>query len=164
MKKIALLFAFLFALSLSNDMKAQGNFQSALGLRFGAPLAASYKFFISDPAAIELYLGFRSYSVGYTFLNPGAMYQYHFPINGVDGLNWYVGGGASLFLYSFDDGYCAGCDGLAFGINGVLGLDYTFADAPINLSVDWLPTIVIAGDFAGFGAGNGALSARYVLN
>lgn len=163
MKKIALLFSLFFILAVANDLKAQ-NYQSAIGLRLGAPLAVSYKFFISEPAAIELYLGFRSYSIGYTFLNPGAMYQYHFPISGVDGLSWYVGGGASLFLYNFNDNYCNECDGLAFGINGALGLDYKFANAPVNLSADWLPTIVIAGDFAGFGGGNGALSARYTLN
>ena len=163
MKKIALLFSMLFLLAMANDLKAQ-NYQSALGLRLGFPLAASYKFFVSEPAAFELYVGFRSYSIGYTFLNPGAMYQYHFPISGVDGLSWYVGGGASLFLYSFNDNYCPECDGLAFGINGALGLDYKFADAPINLSADWLPTIAIGGNFSGFGGSYGALAARYTLN
>ncbi len=163
MKKLALLFSMLFLLAISNGLKAQ-DYQSAIGLRLGSPIAVSYKFFISEPAAIELYLGYRSYGIGYTFLNPGAMYQYHFPISGVEGLSWYVGGGASIYLYNFKDNYCTDCDGLAFGINGVLGLDYKFANAPINLSVDWLPTIVIAGDFSGFGGGYGALSARYTLN
>lgn len=163
MKKLVLLFSMIFVFALANQANAQ-NYQSAIGLRLGSPLAVSYKFFVSEPAAFELYLGYRSYGVGYTFLNPGAMYQYHWPINGVDGLSWYVGGGASLYLYNFKDNYCSGCDGLAFGVNGALGLDYKFADAPINLSADWLPTIVIAGDFSGFGGGYGALAARYTLN
>ncbi|MEO5905329.1 MAG: hypothetical protein ABIQ11_01290, partial [Saprospiraceae bacterium] len=163
MKKIAILFSMLFLLAMANDLKAQ-NYQSALGLRLGFPLAVSYKFFISEPAAIELYLGFRSYNFGYTFLNPGVMYQYHFPISGVDGLSWYVGAGASIYLYNYKDNYCPDCDGLAFGLNGVLGLDYKFANAPINLSADWLPSIVIGGNFTGFGGGNGALAARYTLN
>lgn len=163
MKKFALLFFLFLILAVANDLKAQ-NYQSALGLRFGSPLAVSYKFFISEPAAVELYLGYRSYGIGYTFLNPGAMYQHHFPISGVDGLSWYVGGGASLFLYNFKDNYCPDCDGLAFGINGALGLDYKFVNAPINLSLDWLPTIAVGGNFAGFGGSYGALSARYTLN
>ncbi len=163
MKKIAVLFSMLFILAMANDLKAQ-SYQSAIGLRLGFPLAVSYKFFISEPAAIELYLGFRSYNIGYTFLNPGAMYQYHFPISSIDGLSWYVGGGASLYLYNYKDNYCPGCDGLAFGLNGALGLDYKFADAPVNLSADWLPTIVIAGNFSGFGGSYGALAARYTLN
>ncbi|MEP6647606.1 MAG: hypothetical protein ABJC12_11015 [Saprospiraceae bacterium] len=162
MKKFVLLFSMLVLFAIANSAHAQG-YKSAIGLRLGSPLAISYKFFISDPAAIELYLGYRSYGVGYTFLNPGAMYQYHFPISSVEGLQWYVGGGASLYLYSYKSSYGTAGDNLAFGINGVLGLDYKFANAPINLSADWLPTIVIGG-FSGFGAGYGALSARYTLN
>ena len=122
MKKFALLVSMLVLFAISNSAHAQG-YKSAIGLRLGAPLAASYKFFISDPAAIEIYLGYRSYGVGYTFLNPGVMYEYHFPISSVDGLQWYVGGGASAFIYSFKDNYCPDCGGFAFGVNGVLGLD-----------------------------------------
>jgi hypothetical protein len=91
------------------------------------------------------------------------MYQVHKPINGVDGLQWYFGGGASALLYTFDTGFAN--DGtFGIGINGVLGLDYKFADAPINLSADWMPTIYISGYLSGFGGGLGALSARYTLN
>ena len=166
MKKLVLLFSMLVLLAVSNGLKAQvQDYKSAIGLRLGSPLAASYKFFISDPAAIELYVGFRSYSsIGYTFINPGAMYQYHFEIPSIDGLAWYVGGGASVYLYSYKASFGTAGAGFGFGINGVLGLDYKFANAPINLSVDWLPTIVIGGDYTGFGAGYGALSARYTLN
>ncbi|MFN2440842.1 MAG: hypothetical protein ABR503_16675 [Chitinophagaceae bacterium] len=163
MKKIALLFSMLFLLAICNDLKAQ-DYQSAIGLRLGSPLAASYKFFISDQGAVELYLGFRSYSIGYTFLNPGVMYQHHFPISGIDGLYWYVGGGVSAFLYNYKDTFGPAGDGFGLGINGVLGLDYKFADAPINLSADWVPTFFISGYLGGFGAGYGALSARYTLN
>ncbi|MEO6131701.1 MAG: hypothetical protein ABIQ02_07625 [Saprospiraceae bacterium] len=162
MKKFVLLFSMLVLLCVSNGLKAQ-DYQSAIGLRLGSPLALSYKFFISEPAAIELYLGYRSYGIGYTFLNPGAMYQYHFPISSIDGLSWYVGAGASAYLYSYKNSFGTAGDKFAFGINGVLGLDYKFANAPINLSADWLPTIVIGGGYAGFGAGYGALAARYVL-
>jgi hypothetical protein len=163
MKKFALLFSMLVLFAIANSAHAQG-YKSAIGLRLGSPLAASYKFFISDPAAIELYVGFRSYSIGYTFINPGAMYQYHFPISSVDGLQWYVGGGASVFLYSYKDVFGTAGDNFGIGLNGVLGLDYKFANAPINLSADWIPTIYLSGYLSGFGAGIGALSARYTLN
>ncbi len=163
MKKFTLLLCTLFLLGLANNMKAQ-DYQSAIGLRLGYPLAASYKFFISDANAIELYLGFRTYAIGYTFLNPGVLFQIHNPINGVDGLSWYYGAGVSAFLYSYKSSFGVGGSNFAFGLSGVIGLDYKFADAPINLSVDWIPTIVIGGDYAGFGGGNGALAARYTLN
>jgi hypothetical protein len=163
MKKLVLLFSMFLLVALTSALKAQ-DYHSAIGLRLGSPLAASYKFFISETDAIEVYLGFRSYgSIGYTFINPGAMYEHHLPISSVDGLHWYFGGGASAYLYSYKSIYGTAGSNFGFGINGVLGLDYKFKDAPLNLSVDWLPTIVIGGDFGGFGGGYYALSARYVL-
>ena len=162
MKKLALLFSLLFVLAISGSLKAQ-DYKSAIGLRLGYPISASYKFFISEPAAIELYAGFRGYTF-YNYINLGAMYQYHFPIESVEGLHWYVGGGASAIIYNYDSGFTnEGSFGI--GINGALGLDYKFANAPINLSVDWLPTIYVgSGYLTGFGGGLGALSVRYTLN
>jgi hypothetical protein len=141
------------------------NYKSAIGLRLGYPVSVSYKHFISEPGAIEGFLGFRSYS-GYSWVNVGATYQHHFAIPDVDGLSWYVGGGASVFFWNDKDDFFAGNDDFnstSFGILGVLGLDYKFPSAPINLSVDWMPTIFINGYGSGFGGGYGALSARYVL-
>ncbi len=162
MKKIALLFSMLFVMSVSSLVHAQA-YDKAIGLRFGYPLAASFKFFISEPAAIEVYAGYRNFggSFGYNYFNVGGMYQYHKPINGVDGLSWYFGGGASVWFFSYDFATDEGSTGIA--INGALGLDYKFANAPFNLSVDWLPTFQLSGYGNGFGGDYGALSARYVL-
>jgi hypothetical protein len=160
MKKIALLFSMLFILSLSN-LKAQ-DYQSAIGLRLGVPISASYKFFVTDAGAIEAYVGYRNYSFGYNYFNIGAMYQQHMPINGVDGLYWYFGGGASVNFFSYD--FATDEDNLGIAINGVLGLDYKFANTPINLSVDWLPTFLLTGYGNGFGGDAGALAVRYTLN
>jgi hypothetical protein len=63
MKKIALLFSMFFFLTLATQSHAQA-YDKALGLRLGYPLAASFKFFISEPGAIEIYAGYRSYSFG----------------------------------------------------------------------------------------------------
>ena len=160
MKKIALLFSMFFFLLLANQAHSQA-YDKAIGLRFGYPLAASFKFFISEPGAIEIYAGYRSYSFGYNYFNVGGMYQYHKPLSGVDGLSWYLGGGASVWFFSYDFVTDEGSTG--FAINGALGLDYKFAEAPINLSVDWLPTVLLSGYGSGFAGGYGALAARYTL-
>lgn len=160
MKKICLLFSMLFVMAIVSKSQAQA-YDKAIGLRFGVPLAASFKFFISEPGAIEIYAGYRNYSFGYNYFNLGAMYQHHKPISGVDGLSWYIGGGAAVWFFSYDFVTDEGGTGIA--INGALGLDYKFADAPINLSVDWLPTFQLSGYGNGFAAGYGALAARYVL-
>lgn len=163
MKKICLALTVFFAMCFANQVQAQ-DYQSAIGLRLGYPISASYKFFITDPGAIEVYAGFRGYS-GYGYFNIGGMYQHHMPISGVDGLNWYVGGGLSALFFNYKSSFI-GLEGESFGlgINGALGLDYKFADIPLNLSVDWLPTVYVSGYLSGFGGGLGALSVRYTLN
>lgn len=162
MKKIALVFTLFFLICAANQLKAQ-NYQSAIGLRLGYPLSVSYKFFLTEPGAVELYAGFRGYTF-YGYFNVGAMYQHHMPISGVDGLQWYVGGGVSALFFNYKSGFGPDGESLGIGLNGALGLDYTFAEIPLNLSVDWLPTVYVSGYIGGFGAGLGALSARYTLN
>lgn len=144
-------------------MYGQSEYKSAIGLRFGYPTSISYKTFISDPGAIEVYAGFRGWD-GYNWFAVGGMYQHHMQFPDVEGLKWYFGGGASVYFWNFDDNFNNdGAGNTSLGINGVLGLDYKFSGAPVNLSLDWMPTVFIGGYNDGFGAGYGALSARYTL-
>lgn len=141
------------------------NYTSAIGLRLGYPLSVSYKHFLSENGAIEVFGGFRSYS-GYGWFNVGGLYQYHKPIPDVDGLNWYFGGGASVFFWNYDNDFVFGDEddsSLSVGLLGNVGLEYTFKEAPINVSVDWVPIFFVNGYGSGFGGGYGALAVRYVL-
>ncbi len=140
-------------------------YRTAIGARFGFPLSASFKQFISDPGAVELFAGFRGWTF-YRYFNVGALYQHHFPIESIEGLKWYVGGGAAVYFWSYDDVWLGGASysSSTFGVMGVVGLDYKFADIPLNLSVDWVPTFLIGdGYLRGFGSGYGAFSARYTI-
>lgn len=152
----------LFVLFLFSVNSQAQDYKTAVGLRLGYPLSVSYKTFLSDRGAFEGVAGLRSFS-GYSWINIGAYYQHHTEIPSVEGLKWYYGGGANLYFWSYDAGF-AGGSSTSIGISGVLGLDYKFADAPINVSVDWIPTFFINGFGSGFGGGYGALAARYVLN
>ncbi len=160
---------FLFALALllstmATQLDAQ-EYRTAIGARLGYPLSASFKQFISDPGAVEVFAGFRAWTV-YRWFNIGGMYQHHFPIEGVEGLKWYAGGGASVFFWSYDDAFIGRSEysNTSLGILGVVGLDYKFSDIPLNLSLDWVPTFFVgSGYITGFGGGYGALSARYTL-
>jgi len=151
--------AFLLFASLS---QAQ-DYNSAIGLRFGVPTSVSYKKFLSDRGAFEGTVGFRSYS-GYSWINIGGYYQLHNDISSVDGLKWYYGAGANIYFWSWDNSFVNPGSSTSFGISGVLGLDYKIQSAPINLSVDWIPTFFLNGYGNGFAAGYGAFSARYTLN
>ncbi|MCB0524799.1 MAG: hypothetical protein R3A50_02720 [Saprospiraceae bacterium] len=161
MKK--LIFTLSFVLCVVFAASAQRNYNSAIGLRFGYPLSITYKQFISEPGAFEIFGGFRGYSY-YSWFSVGALYEHHNAIASVEGLNWYFGGGASVFFWTFDNGFAYGdASTTSIGIMGALGLDYKFPNAPFNLSVDWVPTFFVNGYGNGFAGGYGALAARYVL-
>ena len=93
---------FIFALVLSvgfmGSLFAQDFYQSAVGARLGSPFSASYKTFVSESSAFEVYAGFRSYGFG-GWLNISGAYQIHQPLEDViEGLQWYYGAGASIFF------------------------------------------------------------------
>ena len=144
MKRIILLLVLGFSILAGSKLSAQSYFDHAIGARLGFPSAVSYKKYISDYGAIELFAG-QSESA----FTAGAAYQKHFPLSG--DLDWYLGGGGTL---NFPD------SGIGIGIQGYLGLQYNFDDIPLNLTFDWVPSLV-GGDFVGKYAG---LSARYILD
>ncbi len=162
MKKILFVLAFVFGTLYSNNISAQ-DYNSAIGLRLGSPIAASYKTFLNEAGAIELFVGFRSHGIiGFRSNSVyfGGLYQHHFDIPAVEGLRWYIGGGVAGQLYSYSftnttDFY------LNIALNG--GAEYTFADIPLALSVDYVPLIGIIGG-GGFYGGWASFNARYILN
>lgn len=153
-----LLTGFIVTLLLSAaTVHAQSNigshdYKTALGVKF-YPGAVSLKHFIGEKAALE--------GLGY-FWNRGfrvtGLYEFHNDINGVEGLKWYVGPGAHVGFYSSKYG-----GGTSIGIDGVIGLDYKIREAPINLSVDWQPSVEFNGDYNGFSGNWGGLAIRYVF-
>lgn len=172
MKKLFFLFAFLGALLFSNAIHAQ-EYKSAIGARLGLPISATYKMFLSESSAVELILGIRSTrtsffndSYRFTSIQIGAAYQIHKPINSLEGLYWYYGAGASAYIYNYPNNDSFNDYGsFGIGLSGYLGLDYKIQDVPINLSLDWIPTVFIGeGYYGGFGAGYGGLAVRYTIN
>jgi len=167
MKKIFCTLAVVFAFI--TVTQAQSDYKNAIGLRFGSGyydvVSASYKTFISDPGALEFNAGFRSYGIiGYSWFNLSlaGSYQYHFPIGAVDGLKWFVGGGAIVnFSSSSYDAY----RGVSLGIFPTGGVDYKFSNIPLNLTVDLRPTINIieAYDYYNNFFVSGGVAARYTF-
>ncbi|MBC6994992.1 hypothetical protein QWY85_01125 [Neolewinella lacunae] len=139
------------------------DYKSAVGLRLGYPWAASYKTFISESNAIEVYASYRGFT-GWSWIGLNGAYQIHNDLGSTEGLQWYYGGGAGIQFWSAGD---VDLSGTFFNISGYLGLQYTFADTPISLTADWVPTFFIGdgfGGFGGFGGGYGNLGVRYVLS
>jgi len=168
MKTLRVLFTLLLFTGLTYSAQAQ-NYSSAIGLRLGVPVSASFKTFVSDNAAVEAFVGYRSrkfLGFGWTQINITGLFEIHNDL-GADGLQWYYGGGAGAYIFSFDDGFNFDGDddgSFALGISGVIGLEYTLPTAPLTISADWLPTFFVNGFGSGFGAGYGALSVRYIIS
>lgn len=138
-------------------------YDAAGGLRIGAPLSLSYKKIIKDNKAFEGYFGTRGKN-GYRFVNLSGAYQVIEPIDlwGVEELYYYYGVGASIYFWSFEEN--GNNQSVSPGIQGYLGLEYTFSDRPISLTLDWIPSIFISGHLSGLRAGYLSIGVRYVLN
>ncbi|MCZ4245245.1 hypothetical protein [Pedobacter punctiformis] len=158
MKKLIFTFlgcAALFMFSTMN-VKAQ-DYKNAIGGRFGSANGVSFKTALNKGAMLELIGNFRS-SKGVNYINLTGLYEVYNPIKGAPGLNWFYGGGASIGSYKVK-GYDSD---IYVSLDGVLGLDYKFKGAPINLSLDWIPTLQLTPD-TDFYSGDIGLGVRFTF-
>jgi hypothetical protein len=156
MKKISFITALLLIVSFANAQSKSPNsssYKTALGMKVWDGAGISLKhFFDGSNNAGEL--------IGY-FWNRGArftgLYEIHGNFKDAAGLKWYIGPGAHIGFYNTKYG-----DGSFIGIDGVLGLDYKFSGAPINISLDWQPSFEF-GNARGFTGSWGGLGIRYTF-
>ncbi len=133
-------------------------YKHAIGGRFGSYNGISFKTGLNKGAMLELIGNFRSNS-GYSWAQLTGLYEKYNAINGAPGLNWYYGAGASIG--SVKNKAIDNSD-IYLGVNGVLGLDYKFNGAPINLSLDWIPTLRLTPD-TDFYSGDIGLGVRFTF-
>ncbi|PRY86344.1 hypothetical protein [Mongoliibacter ruber] len=158
MKKLLFLFSIIFCLALGNESYAQ--YTTGVGLRAGVSNGLTVKHFISQDAALEGILHTRWGGFVIT-----GLYEVHKDISDVKGLMWFFGGGAHVGTWNarrsnrpWGDNRVATT---VVGLDGIIGLDYVFDNAPINLSLDWKPVINFGG--SGFWGDEVALSIRYAF-
>jgi len=108
--------------------------------------AVSAKYFATDKTAIEALVAW-----GNRF-GLGGLIEIHNKFD-TPGLSWFYGGGVYV---GFQDG------DTYFGPTGIVGLDYKFTNAPVNLSLDWKPELDILPKI-NFVPDAFALSIRFVL-
>ena len=162
MKKIFFVL-FFCTLFFSQQAEAQ-SWNRAIGLRLGFPNSITYKQFISENAAVEGILGTRG-KANFRSVTLAAAYQIHNILleDSFGDLRWYYGAGAGFTTYNFKDNILVREGGSSFSIQGYLGVDYTFEDAPVNISIDWVPSYFLNGFGNGFGADSGSLAVRYIF-
>jgi hypothetical protein len=156
-KSFIIIVIFLF---LSVTLNAQ-DYKTSLGLRAGFPYGLTIKHFLSKTNAVEGVLAINWGGFVATALLENEHWTGHYP-----GLNWYWGLGAHIGFwdaganrYLNNTNYSGGS---VIGADGIFGIEYTFDEIPLNLSLDVLPSINLIG-YTGWGGINGALSIRYVF-
>jgi hypothetical protein len=132
MRKVTLIFLVMLSAATLNKTFSQ-DYKVAIGIRFSTPAptlsnSISVKYFMNDRDAIEGLLSF-----GPRF-GIGGLYEVHQLIGATPAFTWFYGGGA----------YIGAQNNVTYvGPTGVVGIDYKFQNAPINLSLDWKPELDI---------------------
>lgn len=115
------------------------DYRMAIGIRLSNSIptlsnAVTGKYFITDRSAVE---GIVSWGGRFGI---GGLLEVYQPFS-APGLSWFYGGGAYVGFQSNSDKNGEGGGRTFVGPTGVLGIDYKFANAPINLSIDWKPEL-----------------------
>ena len=119
----------------ASQLSAQ-DYKTALGLRLSSSGPAvnnsvSFKYFMNPKLAVEGLFTFDKRAA------IGALLEVHNDIPSTEGLKWFYGAGAYI---GFDSDKTH-TDRALMGAQGIVGLDYKFANLPLNLSLDWKPEL-----------------------
>jgi hypothetical protein len=157
MRKLSILA--LVTIAMTYNTFAQVN-PHAIGVRLGGGTVngaeISYQHGLSSANRFEIDAGFGSNKHHNRLYLAG---MYHWDLNIVDRLNWYIGPGASIGFYSYDDAD----NSVNAAIGGQIGIEYDFGgqNVPILLSLDVRPMWDLLGNTTGLGYGF-ALGVRYI--
>ena len=137
---VLLISGFCFATTVSAQ-----DYKTALGVRLSSSSAMvnnsiSLKHFLNEKTAVEALFSFGDP------LALGALVEMHKPL-GTSGIQWFYGGGGYIaFVKTYNTTKLKDETDVNFGAQGVIGMDYKFANIPLNLSLDWKPELNIVGD------------------
>ncbi|WP_207435257.1 hypothetical protein [Sabulibacter ruber] len=158
----------LVLLSLANLKTAQAQ-TAGIGLRVGGYAAGiTGKYFFRDDLAFEGILGTGFGRRGFQLT---GLAEIHAPAFGVQGLQWFYGGGAHVGFFRgryyhspssrhYADSYDRNLT--TVGIDGIVGLEYQITEIPISVGIDFKPFFETNRDGL-FLYGDGALTVRYTL-
>jgi len=134
------------------------DYKTGIGFRFGTGNGFTVKHFFNESGAVEGMLTTKWHGFDIT-----GLYEKHDRAFDADRLRWFYGFGAHIGFYNGDyvEWGSPGSTYNVLGIDGIIGLEYSFTEAPINLGIDLKPALNIIG-YTGFYA-DFALSVRYIF-
>ncbi|HEX2532512.1 MAG TPA: hypothetical protein VHK69_02185 [Chitinophagaceae bacterium] len=141
MRKAVLLSSFVLFMCIAQAQRGSGGgygYKNALGVKVWDGVGVSFKHFFNKNAGE--FIG----HFGRNYFRLTGLYEIHGPVSGAPGLKWYAGPGVHIGFYNDDYYYRGRYYGRGrgrghVGIDGVVGLDYKFKGAPINVSFDFQP-------------------------
>lgn len=150
MKRISICFLIVFIFFSATQVSAQ-DYRFGVGIRLSNATptlnnSITGRYFVTEKSAIEGIVSF-----GNRF-GIGGLLEIYKPFS-VEGLSWFYGGGAYV---GFEDG------DTYLGPTGIIGMDYKFANVPLNISLDWKPELDIIPDI-NFVHDAFALSVRFTI-
>ncbi len=140
------------------NVETGSTYETAAGFKY-YPASVTIKSFVNQTAAVEGLVSFWDYGIRFT-----GLYEFYKDINTVEGLKWYVGPGVHFGFWNnhWSAKYPDRDDGIMIGVGGVIGLDYKIKNIPVNLSLDWQPSLTFVG-YNYFEAGWGGIAVRYAF-
>lgn len=154
---------FIVLIGLIGSQSFAQQYDKAIGLRTGLFNGLTYKMSIAEDKYLEGLVSMRWKGVMATVLM-----EFSQPLNvNEPGFNWYYGAGAHMGFWNDDttgpwDVGDLDDDYPIIGVDGIVGLEYTFAKTPINLSIDWKPTLNLIGN-SSLWPDNIGLAIRYTF-
>lgn len=135
------------------------DYGTGIGIRGGPAQGVTIKHFISSTNALEGIVSTRWQGWAIT-----GLYEIHAEPFNIRELKVFYGAGAHIgWWYNPDAPWAdAGSEYTIVGIDAVLGLEYSFDEIPISISIDWKPAFNFIGITGGWFDGGG-ISVRYIF-
>lgn len=138
--------------------KTFAQYKTGIGARLGFFNGISVKHFLNDRNALEGIVSFRWDGFVIT-----GLYEWQKPFPDVRNLDWFIGVGAHIGFWGEGKYYWEPYQShTIIGADFIIGLEYTFEEVPISLSLDWKPAFNLIGYDKWWGDG-AALTVRYTI-
>lgn len=138
--KLRKLFIVATLVAIASTLKAQ-NYKTGIGARVGFFNGLTVKHFVNRNNAVEGILNFRWDGVIIT-----GLYEWQYQLPNAQGFEYYLGVGGHIGFfdnYEWDDDDDAST---IVGLDLIIGLEYTFLQAPFTIGLDYKPAFNFIGD------------------
>lgn len=154
MKKVIIL----TTLILGSFLVKGQDYKTAVGIRGGLSNGITVKHFISGTNSVEGILSTR-----WKGFNITGLYQFNNSLPEA-GLNWYYGFGGHVGFWDgrYNNWFTDNRTYTVIGVDGIIGIEYTFQPIPLNISLDYKPAFNLIG-YSGFWGDEFAISVRYTI-